>query len=105
MSSFILLRGPRLNSKGDAFLAFYKGGKVPTNDAERKACTGNVSEGGSNKSPESGGSNFCPGFTKDRGGLTLKACERAVVQIQTLKVEDPTYASPAQLKIKGEATF
>ncbi|MBX3226366.1 MAG: hypothetical protein KIT84_44555 [Labilithrix sp.] len=92
------------DGKGDAFLAFYKQATEPATEAERKACTGVVSEGGSTyKSPESGGSAFCPGLTKGNGGgLVLKACERAVVQIQTFRHEDAAYSSPLSLKIKGE---
>lgn len=90
--------------KGDGFLAFYNKDKAPQSEAERKACYGSVSEGGSLKSPEANGADRCPGLTKENGGATLKlaACERAVIQLQSFSKEDPNNPPPKQLKVKGE---
>jgi hypothetical protein len=91
------------NGKGDGFIAFWKGGTQPADDTARMACTGSVSEGGSLASPESNGSATCPGLMKDNGGaLRLKACERAVIQLQAFKIENMSDPPPVSLKVKGE---
>jgi hypothetical protein len=96
--------GVCLNGKGDGFLAFYKGGTEPADDTARKACTGSVSEGGSLASPESNGSATCPGLMKDNGGsLRLKACERAVIELQAFQVDNMSNPPPVSLKVKGDA--
>jgi hypothetical protein len=71
----------------DGFITFYRRPTAPASDTERLACTGGISEGvgGSDwGSPEDGGSQFCPGLTKaNGGGITLAACEKAVVHVQS----------------------
>ena len=89
--------------KGDGFLAFYKGTTEPADDTARKACSTSVSEGGALPSPDANGSATCPGLTKGKGGLTLKACERALIQLQAFKIEDPNTPGPVNLEVKGEA--
>lgn len=90
-------------NKDDAFLSIYKGGTPPAdvNDiAARKTCTGNVKEAGS-PSADASGSSTCPGITKASESITLNACERAVVMIQSAKIEDT--AAPPQLLFQGAA--
>ncbi|AKU98556.1 hypothetical protein AKJ09_05220 [Labilithrix luteola] len=94
-------------TNGDAFLTFYRRPTVPTTDAERLACASAVSEGingeGGYSSPDSGGSQYCPGLTKaNGGGLVLGVCEKAVVQIQPWDVASATYPAPPQIRVKPE---
>lgn len=88
--------------KGDGFLAFYRSGTEPADDAARKACTGSVSEGAPLLSPEANGSDKCPGLTKGNGALRLAACERAIIQLQSYSFEDAANPPPVNLKVKGE---
>ncbi len=93
---------------GDAFLTFYKRGSAPANDNERKQCAFVVTEGtlggGTYLSPEAGGSSYCPGLTKaNNGGLTLGACEKAVIHIQPYQWDSTSFPPPKRLKIKPEA--
>jgi hypothetical protein len=99
-------------AQSDAFLALYRGGAPPASDADRMACaTGTVaSEGalgasGNYASPDSNGSNWCPGLTKANGsGLTLAACEKAVVTIAPYSVAGGTnYPAPTQIRFEPEA--
>jgi hypothetical protein len=81
---------------------------VPTADADRRACTGFVSEGtsGSNgySSPEAGGSSWCPGLTKANGaGITLGVCERIVVQAQPWSNSSSSYTPFATVRLRPEA--
>ena len=92
----------------DGFLAFYRRSTVPTADADRRACTGFVSEGtsGSNgyTSPEAGGSSWCPGLTKGNGaGITLGVCERIVVQAQPWSNTSTSYTPFATVRLRPEA--
>lgn len=98
--------------QSDAYLAFYRGGTVPGDDAARMQCAAGtvVSEGalgsaGNYTSPDANGSNWCPGLTKANGsGLTLAACEKAVVQITAYSTGSGTnYPAPTQIRFKPEA--
>jgi hypothetical protein len=100
------------SAQNDGFLALYRGGTPPATDADRMACaTGTVvSEGalgdsGNYASPESNGSNWCPGLTKANGsGLTLAACEKAVVTLAPYSVAGGTnYPAPTQIRFEPEA--
>jgi hypothetical protein len=88
-------------SDEDAFLAFYRRSSIPTTVAERQACNGNVSEGGTTYgSPESGGSRYCPGLTKaNTGGMSLGICEKAVVYIQSYSRTSTVFPPPPSFKI------
>jgi len=91
----------------DAYLTFYRRPTKPANDQERLACAAQVAEGTSSAtgygSPESGASSWCPGLTKaNGGGLTLAACEKAVVHLQAWDVASTTYPAPPTLKLKPE---
>ena len=94
----------------DALLAFYRRSAAPQNDAERQACASGsvVSEGelggaGDFRSPESGGSRWCPGLTKASGtGLVLNVCEKAVVYITPYDVNSTSFTPPPQLRVKAE---
>lgn len=92
----------------DAFLTFYRRSTRPVSDAERQACTGFVSEGASGgngySSPESNGSNWCPGLTKaNLAGLSLGVCEKAVVHIQPYSNTSTSYTPPPSIKLRPEA--
>ncbi|HEX7663418.1 MAG TPA: IPT/TIG domain-containing protein, partial [Polyangiaceae bacterium] len=98
--------------QSDAYLAFYRGGTAPADDAARMQCAAGtvVSEGalgdaGNYTSPDANGSNWCPGLTKANGsGLTLAACEKAVVQITPYSTSSTTnYPAPTQIRFKPEA--
>ncbi len=75
-----------------AFISTYKGSVIPTTDAARMQCFGNVAYGNNHAttggpghfgSPSSNGSEFCPGLTRANGGaILLQPCEKAVVEIQ-----------------------
>ena len=91
----------------DAFLTFYRRPTPPANDNERLACTGQISEGiawgAGHSSPEAGASQWCPGLTKGNGGgITLAACEKAVVHIQAYSMTSATYTAPPYLRVKPE---
>ncbi len=91
----------------DAFLALYRRSTVPSGDTQRRACANVVAEGsqgaGGYASPESGTSGWCPGLTKqNNGGITLAACEKAVVHLQPWRMGDPTLPAPKTLKVKAE---
>jgi hypothetical protein len=90
----------------DAFLTFYRRPTVPANDGERLACTGVISEGLSTSnysSPESGASSWCPGLTKaNGGGISLLACEKAVVHIQPYSLTSATFPPPPLVRVKAE---
>lgn len=93
--------------KDDAYLTFYRRPTAPTTDAERLACAFAIAEGingeGGYSSPDSGGSMYCPGLTKaNGGGLTLAACEKAVVHIQPWSSTSTTYPPPPYVKMKIE---
>lgn len=93
--------------KDDAYLTFYRRPTAPANDAERLACAFAVAEGingeGGYSSPDSGGSMYCPGLTKaNGGGLTLAACEKAVVHVQPWSYTSTTYPPPPYVKMKIE---
>jgi hypothetical protein len=69
-----------------------------------------VSEGalgtaGNYTSPDANGSNWCPGLTKANGsGLTLAACEKAVVQITPYSTGTGTsFPAPTQIRFLPEA--
>jgi hypothetical protein len=75
------------DAKTDAFIAAFKGTKIPASNAELKACTGQVANGasgsGGNTSPEANGSKYCPGLLRSKNaGITLGACEKIVVYVQ-----------------------
>ena len=95
-------------AEDDAFMTIYKRPTAPTNAAERLQCTGVVSEGangaaGDYRSPESNGSNWCPGLTKaNGGGLALAACERAVVWTMPYSMTSVYYTPPAAIRLKAE---
>lgn len=93
--------------QGDAYLTFYRRPTVPATDQERLACATVIAEGingyGGYSSPESGVSNYCPGFTKaNGGGITLGVCEKAVVHVQAWSATSTTYTMPPTMKIKAE---
>lgn len=92
------------SAQSDAFVALYKGGSKPTTDAERKACTGTASEGGSTYfSPEANGSSYCPGLTKaNGGGLVLGACEKAVIHAQPYSMTSTSFTPPTQIRARLE---
>jgi hypothetical protein len=98
---------PDTTGEDDAFLTFYSGSTIPANDAARAMCTNAVSEGADGyngyASPESGTSSWCPGLTKaNGGGMTLSACQKAVVFIQPYSMTNTSYLPPPQLKLKPE---
>ena len=95
--------------QSDGFLAFYRGSSLP---ADRTQCAAGtvVSEGalggaGNYASPDSNGSSWCPGLTKANGaGLTLAACEKAVVTLSPYSVSDTTnYPPPTQIRFEPES--
>lgn len=95
--------------QSDGFLSFYRGSSLP---ADRTQCaTGTVvSEGalggaGNYTSPDANGSNWCPGLTKANGaGLTLAACEKAVVTLSPYSVSGTTnYPAPTQIRFEPES--
>jgi hypothetical protein len=91
----------------DAFLTYYRRPTPPATDNERFDCENVVSEGNGMGagwlSPEAGASQLCPGLTKaNGGGMTLAACEKAVVHIQAFSLTDPTYTAPPQIRVKAE---
>ena len=97
------------SQQNDGFLSFYRGSSLP---ADRTQCaTGTVvSEGalggaGNYASPDSNGSNWCPGLTKANGsGLSLAACEKAIVTLSPYSVASGTdYPAPAQIRFEPEA--
>lgn len=93
--------------ESDAFLGVYRRATVPMSIAERNACTGIVSEGASGTpaagSPDANGSPWCPGLTAGNGrGMTLAACERAVVYIQPFSTTSTSFTPPAQIRFKPE---
>ncbi|MBX3226365.1 MAG: IPT/TIG domain-containing protein [Labilithrix sp.] len=91
------------DGKGAAFLALYRRASAPASDPERQQCTGFVADGSPHVSPDSGGSANCPGLTKaNGGGITLAACERAVVHIQPFDFASTTFTPPPTLKIRAE---
>ncbi|MFO0674839.1 MAG: hypothetical protein U0235_35350 [Polyangiaceae bacterium] len=95
-------------AEDDAFLALYRRPTAPTTDDERLQCTGFLSEGangaaGDYRSPESNGSNWCPGLTKTNGGgLSLAACERAVVWVSPYSATSVYYTPPSAIRLKAE---
>ncbi len=91
-------------TQSDAYLALYKSGTRPSSDAERKACTGVSSEGGSTYfSPEANGSSYCPGLTKaNGGGLILGACEKAVIHAQPYSMTSTSFTPPTQFRARLE---
>lgn len=99
------------SAQSDGFLAVYSGGTAPATDAARMACaTGTVaSEGalgaaGDYESPDSNGSEWCPGLTKANGsGLTLAACATAVVTLAPYSVSSANYPAPTQIRFEPEA--
>jgi hypothetical protein len=99
------------SAQSDGFLAVYSGGTAPASDAARMACaTGTVaSEGalgaaGDYESPDSNGSEWCPGLTKANGaGLTLAACAKAVVTLAPYSVSSTSYTPPTQIRFEPEA--
>lgn len=90
----------------DAYLTFYRRPTKPANDTERLACAFQIAEGiavSNYASPESGASNWCPGLTKaNGGGLTLGACEKAVVHIQPWSNASASYPPPPTVRLKAE---
>jgi hypothetical protein len=90
----------------DAFLTFYRRPTKPANDTERLACAFQIAEGiavSNYSSPESGASSWCPGLTKaNGGGLTLAACEKAVVHIQPYDNTSVSYPPPPTVRLKPE---
>ncbi|MDB4934184.1 MAG: hypothetical protein JWP87_1156 [Labilithrix sp.] len=90
----------------DAYLTFYRRPTTPANDSERLVCANVIAEGISVSgygSPESGASSWCPGLTKaNSGGLTLAACEKAVVHIQPWSYASTTYTAPPIVRVKPE---
>jgi hypothetical protein len=99
------------SAQSDGFLALYGGGTPPPDDTSRLACaTGTVvSEGalgaaGDYESPDSNGSEWCPGLTKANGsGLTLGACGKAVVTLAPYSVSSTSYTEPTQIRFEPEA--
>lgn len=100
------------SAQTDGFLAFYRGGVAPADDTSRMACASGtvVSEGalgaaGNYTSPDANGSNWCPGLTKGNGsGLTLAACEKAVVTVTPYSTTaGSNYPPPAQMRFEPEA--
>lgn len=91
------------DNKGAAYLALYRRPTPPASDAERLTCEGSVADGTPHASPSSGTSTTCPGLTKSNGGgITLAACERAVVHIQPFDNASTTFTPPPTLKIQAE---
>jgi hypothetical protein len=90
----------------DAFLTFYRRPTKPANDTERLACAFQIAEGiavSNYSSPESGASSWCPGLTKaNGGGLTLAACEKAVVHIQPYDSTSVSYPPPPTVRLEPE---
>lgn len=90
----------------DAYLTFYRRPTKPANDTERLACTFEIAEGiavSNYSSPEAGASSWCPGLTKaNGGGLTLGACEKAVVHIQPYNYASASYPPPPTVRLKPE---
>jgi hypothetical protein len=91
----------------DAYLTFYRRPTPPATDLDRLACTGAIAEGVAGAaglgSPEAGASQWCPGLTKaNGGGLTLAACEKAVVHVQPYSMSSATYTAPPQVRVKAE---
>jgi hypothetical protein len=91
----------------DAFLTFYKRPTPPANDTERLACFSVIAEGvggaAGMSSPENGTSQWCPGLTKaNGGGLSLAACEKAVVHLQAFSTTNASYTPPATIRFKPE---
>lgn len=99
------------DTEDDGFLAFYRRATPPATDDERKACAPGtvVSEGeygsaGDYRSPESNGSNWCPGLTKANGGaLQLGVCERAVVYGTPYSVTSTRWTPYPQVRIQADA--
>ncbi|MEO8876816.1 MAG: IPT/TIG domain-containing protein, partial [Polyangiaceae bacterium] len=99
-------------TQSDAFLAVYRGGTKPVDDASRMMCAagtvgseGALGSSGNYSSPDANGSNWCPGLTKANGaGLTLAACEKAVVTMQPFSVASGTsYPAPTQIRFEPES--
>ncbi len=99
------------DSKGDAFLAFYRGSTIPSSESARRSCAvGTILSNGfsstlggdANVSPDANGSKFCPSLmAANNVGLHLAACEKAVVFIQPYReLTSSTGTPPTSLKFR-----
>lgn len=91
----------------DSYLTFYRRPTAPLTDDERLACAERIAEGSSGAggyaSPESGTSKWCPGLTKaNGGGITLAACERAIVHVQAWSATSTYFPPVERIKVKPE---
>jgi hypothetical protein len=91
------------DNKGAAYMTFYRRATPPANDTDRLQCEGFVADGAPHASPDSGTSANCPGLTKaNGGGITLAACERAIVHIQPFDISSTTFTAPPTLKVQAQ---
>ena len=88
----------------DSFLTFYNRSTVPSTLSAELACTGSVAEGTSGydalSSPESNGSDFCPGLTVAEGAaFSLPACGKAVVFAQPWDAASGSFPPPTTFRV------